>query len=470
MAAKLLIIGNIGSGKSTLASGLARRLGWPQLGIDECRRAIGDGSAAREVAAWAAFLEEAQRPARGILDCSGTGPFAHLLRHALKQSGLPIFTYWLHTPVEVCAQRVSGRTWSTPYPDFGVPLERVLQDVAGKLEREARDPRLWPCPVIEIDGLLPQAAILEKALAHLPAESTEVPSTIRAGAAGVSGGLTLTELAQRVTRWAGACPGVEALLFYGSFARRQAEPASDLDAALLMEPGVSMTSIAASLEREFAAELTADRAGSCTLQDGRQRVYWLGPTRRKLDLLLCSQPEELRWIAEASDVPAPRLVVASARPGARIDSLLASAQQEVNWTRDELRARADLEVEKFLVSLDASYRASQLGDDYAAYFQYNLALHQLIRLIQLARGGACHLYLPRALITRHLDAAEAATLRTLAPGLNRSGLPAQALRLYRFFLDLVPELNDRLGCTRTVRELEQYAAAYSGMDGETESG
>ena len=451
MTAKILLIGNIGSGKSTLARGLARALGWPQLGIDECRKALGDGSSAREVAAWAFFLEQAQQSTHLILDCSGTGPFAHLLRHALQHSGLPVFTYWLQTPIEVCLQRVEGRSWSTPYPDFSVPLNRVLSDIAAALEREARDPRRWPGPVRELDGRLPPDELQRAVMDHLRLSLPSATSPARTISPNARDSVSLTDIAERMTRWADSCPGIEALLFYGSFARGQSVSGSDLDVALLVQPTVPTESVADAMKDWLGTEVTQD----CTLQNGRQRVFWLGSTRLKLDLLLCSDPQELTWIAEARDVPAPRLSLAFARSLDRIQPVLAMASRDVPWTTEELRARADLEVEKFLTSLDASQRANRLGDEYAAYFQYNLALHQLVRLIQLARGGASQLYLPRGLLEQHLSRSEAERFRTLAASLHDSGLAVQSQRLSQFFLGLCPELNDKLGTSRTAAELSR---------------
>ena len=86
---------------------------------------------------------------------------------------------------------------------------------------------------------------------------------------------------------------------------------------------------------------------------------------------------------------------------------------------------------------------------------YNLDLHQLVRLIQLARGGASQLYLPRDLLEQRLSRNEAERFRTLAASLHDSGLAVQSQRLSQFFLGLCPELNDKLGTSRTAAELSR---------------
>lgn len=50
-----------------------------------------------------------------------------------------------------------------------------------------------------------------------------------------------------------------------------------------------------------------------------------------------------------------------------------------------------------MVAFEACSAAHARSDAYAFYFHYNLALGRLARIIQMVRGGAEHLYLPRHL-------------------------------------------------------------------------
>ena len=153
VAAKVLVLGNIGSGKSTLSHALATALGWSRYGIDEARRAHGDGSPAGEARAWAAFLARAESTASIFLECTGSGPFMDLLRLALRRSGHAWAVVWVDTPSEECLRRVQLRGLDIPYPDFGVPLSQVIPSVERNLARALEES--WPRPLDRVDGMAP---------------------------------------------------------------------------------------------------------------------------------------------------------------------------------------------------------------------------------------------------------------------------------------------------------------------------
>jgi hypothetical protein len=149
-AGKLLVTGNIGSGKSELARALGRELGWRVQGIDDARRRLGDGSPAGEARAWGAFLAEAEDCGPGVLECTGGGPFVHLLRLSLRRSALPWALILVRTAAPECVRRAGVRGMDVPYPDFGVPLEQVVAAVERELCRLVGT--VWPAPLCTVNG------------------------------------------------------------------------------------------------------------------------------------------------------------------------------------------------------------------------------------------------------------------------------------------------------------------------------
>jgi hypothetical protein len=147
---KLLVLGNLASGKSGLARALGRETGWPVAGIDDARRGVGDGTPAGEARAWARFLAEAEEPRPAVLECTGGGPFVHLLRLALRRCTLPWGVVLVRTPAAECLHRARLRGLDVPYPDFGVPLEEVVVHVERELDRLVGT--LWPAPLRVVEG------------------------------------------------------------------------------------------------------------------------------------------------------------------------------------------------------------------------------------------------------------------------------------------------------------------------------
>lgn len=147
----LLCIGNLAAGKTELGARLASALDVRVVSIDECRRTLGDGTAAGEACAWSSFLAQVQQREPMVVECSGGGPFTHLLRHAL--GARPFTVVFVRTPRTICLDRIRRRGLDAPYPDFGVPIEQVVEVVERDLERQIVT--TWSGPRIDVDGTEP---------------------------------------------------------------------------------------------------------------------------------------------------------------------------------------------------------------------------------------------------------------------------------------------------------------------------
>lgn len=159
----ILCIGNLAAGKTELCRRLGPALGRRVVAIDDCRREQGDGTAAGEARAWSAFLFQVQQGEPLIAECSGGGPFTHLLRHALGV--LPYTVVFVRTPRAVCLARLGVRGLNVPYPDFGVPIQQVLEAVEQDLDRQVVT--TWTGPRLDVDGTAPVEAVAERALSFL---------------------------------------------------------------------------------------------------------------------------------------------------------------------------------------------------------------------------------------------------------------------------------------------------------------
>lgn len=113
---KIMIIGTLGAGKTTFAEYVSKRMGIPYIGIDDCRRQIGDGTFEGEYRAWVRFIDVCSAPEASILEFSGGGPHAYAAQEALLQSAMPVYVIWLDPALDVCIQRASSRIQEVPAP------------------------------------------------------------------------------------------------------------------------------------------------------------------------------------------------------------------------------------------------------------------------------------------------------------------------------------------------------------------
>jgi len=276
----------------------------------------------------------------------------------------------------------------------------------------------------------------------------------------------LHSLARTIVAWASAHPGIRAGFWYGGFGYGQVWPESDLDLALLLNPGCDPAALADSLSGALEADGHAPRHG-CLLPDERRIAIWTGTAPTRIDVVFGHQPLELGWLADAVDVPAPRLTAAwPAVDGDReVQSLLLRAGAEHDpLDAGARRIRAEQEIDKFLVGFDQCSSAHARSDAYEFYFHYNLALGRLMRVVQLTRAGIEHLYLPRNLMTRLMPLPEQLEYRALAGTLYLPEALDRKRALAERFLAAVEEAREKLGVERDPAVLRELLESVQHRD------
>lgn len=264
----------------------------------------------------------------------------------------------------------------------------------------------------------------------------------------------LIQLAEQVRQWAEREDRVRALLWYGTQALGTWTPFSDVDAAIVHRGGA----------REVVDSLRqclGERVRECVHLDGRgEAALWVDEALTKIDLRLVLEPSQLHGMATAWDVPAPRFVPVLDKDMACAAIVRAAA---VRHARD-LTAVIDEELEKFLVGFEAASNAHRRSDGYRFYFEYNLALHRLARLVELARGSGEYLFLPRMLLSMRLGPREQVAFRDLHGVLYLPQAAEQKQRLADAFLKIVRELAAKVPLRRSADSMAGFLAAVLDRD------
>lgn len=276
----------------------------------------------------------------------------------------------------------------------------------------------------------------------------------------------LHSLAGTVVAWAAAHPGIRAGFWYGGFGYGQVWPDSDLDLALILRPACDPAALAEALAVALEAGGHAPRHG-CLLPDERRIAVWAGAAPTRIDVVFGHHPMELGWLADAVDVPAPRLAAAwPVEDGdEEVHSLLARASVEHDpLDAGARRVLAEREIDKFLVGFDQCSSAHARSDAYAFYFHYNLALGRLMRVVQLARAGIRHLYLPRNVMAGLMPLAEQLEYRALAGTLYLPEALDRKRALAERFIGAVEEAREALGVRRDGAGLRELLESVQRRD------
>jgi predicted nucleotidyltransferase len=189
-------------------------------------------------------------------------------------------------------------------------------------------------------------------------------------------------LAEAVLDWARGKKYVRALFSYGSYARGEHTPSSDLDLCLLLKPG----RVAAKLDSLYAS-LPADVKWRCDTNG--KSVAYLGENMVKLDMIVANTPAAFAWLIDHPDIAEPRLSLLHAK-GAGFSRELRAASRPLN--RDSL-ALVEEEALKFFTYFEACSRSQRRSDSYQYYFQYNLALGSLTRIFHILESKDTPRYL-----------------------------------------------------------------------------
>jgi hypothetical protein len=263
----------------------------------------------------------------------------------------------------------------------------------------------------------------------------------------------LEVLADGIAAWSAAQPGVRACFWFGGFSRGIVDDRSDLDVAFVMASTVDARQLHVDILRALGVLLETVE-WSTHLARERRIVLWLAPDLLRLELHYAHDPAELSWLVDALDVPAPRVVAAWPPKDRTLDELIERAALAIHPNDAGLRReRAEEEVDKFVVAFEACSSAHARSDAYSFYFQYNLALGRLVRILQLARVGYDHLYLPRNLLAGSLSLPEQLEMRALAGSLYLPEATRLKDQLAQRFVSGVIEARAKLGIERDAEQL-----------------
>ena len=230
-----------------------------------------------------------------------------------------------------------------------------------------------------------------------------------------------------VCEWATRRDDVTGVAIYGSLARGDADPYSDID--LLVATG--QESVPEGIAREFSSQHDSMLAFQ---KDGKYVLFLRKPAVR-VELLVVPErrlQEVRRLFMESRIADTSRSVL--------LDKTGALTRAVTSWifNRAEVdEAKAfEKEANSFLYYYESFHTPFSRGDVYKAFFEYSLAFFKLATLAYIAAGGSGHLYAPKSLL-HSIPTADTRKLHQMAPALDPLELRKRKEMTFDFFLELV---------------------------------
>lgn len=355
----VLVVGNINSGKSHAVRLIQKILPeYPVLSIDEYRKKYGDGTIEAEVKTRERFVNDVAASTDAIVELSGMGPLGTMLESIIPSKRSLVIH--VAEDVEVCLSRLACKDFSTiPYPT----VEERLEDTIVRIDHEIKEGslhHLWNAKCLAFITVQNDDRI-DETLAAIP--------------------FLLYEKAIRVFDRLNALPEIREIVLYGSIARGELTPYSDID--------MMVTSTLSLLEVEIAL---SDLKGLTyhDTPDGKITLYF-GDLLVEVVVVkqLC---ENAKYYAHSNITDVKGSILKGDK---RTSEILVEIQHQFQPDIEQIKSDTLKRLVFFIRSLPGIARKD---DVYKYFFHVNIIIHELVCLERIARNDLHFLYLPKQVV------------------------------------------------------------------------
>jgi predicted nucleotidyltransferase len=242
--------------------------------------------------------------------------------------------------------------------------------------------------------------------------------------------------------------GIYAAVLYGSFARKEANPNSDIDIQLLVSDEFAVSELKSLLERVFVGKII--RIQQIELRD-KIVVYFTN--QPKLEFAIHTELSDLKRNylgSKIQDIDSSILFEKASHCISVSDYLKAiSTNEKPKSHQDQITQQF---VDKFIYEFENCSSMQRRSDGYQFYYFYNIALHTVVQLYQLAKGNERFIFLPK----RFLPGLESDEERAKFYKMNGSLFLPEANNKKRILLDCFYESIDVLLPANIVQEIKVF--------------
>lgn len=233
--------------------------------------------------------------------------------------------------------------------------------------------------------------------------------------------------------------GIDVALLYGSFARKEATPNSDIDIQLLVNKDFNTSAFKDQLQKLFHNEIQVIRE-----VEMRNKIVAYFKSQPKIEFAICTNITEIDRNYLGSEITDFGQTILYQRVPQLYDigSYLAQLIKDKNNNKSAQQNQkqiADL-IEKFIYEFESCSTMHRRSDGYQFYFFYNIALQISIQLNHLAKGHTKFNFLPKYFIANILTKEEQETFYNLKGTLFLPEANQQKRKLLDFFYAAIENL------------------------------
>ncbi|MFX0066755.1 MAG: tyrosine-protein phosphatase [Candidatus Hermodarchaeota archaeon] len=268
--------------------------------------------------------------------------------------------------------------------------------------------------------------------------------------------LTQEKIVEKVLAFAKNEVNVTALIALGSVARNDIQAYSDVDLALIRDQNSTEALICNNVKEIFQT----DTVFSVITSPPTKLTLYLGNELLKLDLFIIKTFEEIKDYFWNSCIPEPQNAILYDKMG-NLRTLIeqAEAPSPVN-----VPSEIERQIQMFLYAFEAFSNAHHASDGYRSYFEYNLALHRLVRIIYLLRGGRDFLFLPRKFVIDYVTDSERTIFRQLNGKIYLREVNKSKRLLLDFFYKILTEVKAKYLISIDLKTIKNFCEAIYKRD------
>ncbi|NMC04335.1 MAG: hypothetical protein GYA24_03945 [Candidatus Lokiarchaeota archaeon] len=239
-------------------------------------------------------------------------------------------------------------------------------------------------------------------------------------------------------------PAVAGLILLGSVNRHDHDELSDLDLVCIMRNPSELP-----LLEEHLVAVHGNRVRlNCILESPKKLVIYIDDALRKIEIFLMTSLDDIIQYLIEEDFSCSVLLDKYGGISKQLNDLKEHYAVSRHTTKEDI---VNGEIDKILYGFEAFSLANKRGDAYKAYFEYNLILHRLTRLIHVSRNKTRDLHLPPWILSNaYWSTAKMAEFQALQGCMDCADQNALKKRFLEFFAALLGDLNASVHLKRPV--------------------